>query len=162
MFQVEDGSGLPEANSFASVAFADSYFADRGVSTWAGNTAAKETALVRGTDYINSFFEKRFKGVQLTDTQALCFPRDVAGPLPTALLKATAEYALRALSGAQLASDLETSATGQRVLEVREKLGPLETETKYSDSVSASAMKAYPAADALLGKLLKYSGGVIR
>ena len=161
MFQVEDGSGLPDANSFASVAFADAYFADRGVTTWAGPNADKQTALVRGTDYINSFFEKRFKGVQLTDTQALCFPRDVAGALPTALLKATSEYALRALTGTQLAPDLQTSASGQLVLEERKKLGPLEKETKYSERTAAT-MRAYPAADALLTKLLKYSSGVMR
>lgn len=36
---VEDGTGLPDAESYASVAFADAYFTARNNSAWTGTDA---------------------------------------------------------------------------------------------------------------------------
>ena len=41
-FVVEDGTGLSNSNSFVAVAFADSYFADRNQTAWAGTDEAKK------------------------------------------------------------------------------------------------------------------------
>ena len=47
-FIVEDGTGVEDANSYTSVAFADAYFADRNNTTWSGASVAdKEFALVK-------------------------------------------------------------------------------------------------------------------
>ena len=51
---VEDGSGLSGANSYASTAQADTYASDRGLTAWTGDTATKEAALIRATDYLEA------------------------------------------------------------------------------------------------------------
>jgi hypothetical protein len=63
---VEDGSGIVGANSFATVAEADTYFADRGGNTvWdALADADKEAALIVATDYIEKKFGTRFQGTK--------------------------------------------------------------------------------------------------
>lgn len=82
---VEDGNGLPDANAYIDVAFADDYFTLRGVTAWNGaQTAAKEVAIVKATDYIDTVFTNRFLGVPAfvsmpadpVNDQALQFPRD--------------------------------------------------------------------------------------
>ena len=50
---VEDGTGLSNADSFVSVAYADTYFSTRGVSAWASLTN-KEALLIKATDYITT------------------------------------------------------------------------------------------------------------
>ena len=71
---VEDGNGLSDANSYVSIVYADDYFSARGVTSW--NTLSdseKESALIKGTDYINSVFD--WNGKKSSKTQALAFPR---------------------------------------------------------------------------------------
>jgi hypothetical protein len=81
----EDGNGLPTANAYVDVAFADAYFTLRANAAWtAANTAAKEVAIVKATDYIDTVWGTRFLGTQafISDPpnpavdQALQFPRD--------------------------------------------------------------------------------------
>lgn len=51
---VEDGSRPIGANTYASVADADTYHADRGFAAWADATDdEKATALIKATDYLN-------------------------------------------------------------------------------------------------------------
>lgn len=80
---VEDGNGLPTANSYADVAFADAYFSTRGVAAWTGSNSLKEAALIRATDYIDVVWGPKFLGTKAftypddpTTDQALEFPRD--------------------------------------------------------------------------------------
>lgn len=158
-FIVEDGTVVANANSFCTVQFADDYFADRGVAAWAGTNEFKEQRLVQATDYISMRF--RFRGAPVEAEQALPFPRTARGPLPAVLLKATCEYALRAIT-APLAPDPTVDTSGGKVLEKKEKVGPIEESYKYSESGSASLLQAYPAADMLLRGLLAQYRGVIR
>jgi hypothetical protein len=73
---VEDGTGKPDANSYASVATADAYHADRGNTAWLAEQAAKETALVRATQYIESRYRGRWPGTRLKlRDQRLEWPR---------------------------------------------------------------------------------------
>jgi hypothetical protein len=75
-FIVEDGTGLANSNSYVSVADADSYFADRGVTTWTGIDAVKQGALVRATSFIDVTFRQRFTGYRgKRHQQALEWPR---------------------------------------------------------------------------------------
>lgn len=163
-FVVEDGTGLADANSYASVAFADAYFAERGITAWTGTNTQKEQWLVQATDYIDFRFGRRFAGERLTTTQALIFPIDLYDGLPTVLLKATSEYALRAISG-PLAPDLTFNASGTAVTETFRKVGPIETKTKFATSGAGSVLmkfRPYPAADALLAELFITGDQVIR
>ena len=117
---VETGSGLPDANSYASVAFVDDYFLYRSnPTTWTdATTADKEQALRMATFYISERYGNRWRGVIDSDTQALDWPRSgvVDGDtglyydndeMPKRLLHATAEIALRYLAGTTLRPDVE-------------------------------------------------------
>ena len=117
-FQVDDGSGLTDANSYTDVAYADSYFLDRNNTTWSALTKAqKEALLILGTDYIETTYYGSFRGVVLVDTQALQFPRVDAYGLEInydRVKKAVCELALRAKDG-DLNKDIDRQAIEETV-----------------------------------------------
>jgi len=170
-FEVEDGTGLAGANSYASVAMADQYFLDRGVTAWASIAEAqKKAVLVQATDYIDQRYGARFIGARATDTQALEWPREYAGNyaddvVPTPLQRACAEYALRA-NGNPLAPDPKIDAAGVPMVTTMQKAGPVEqrfaTAAGSSNSASPVLLRPYPAADMYLRDLVYDGGGVIR
>ena len=98
---VEDGTGLPTANSFISLVDANTYHSDRGNTAWASASEAnRNAAIYYATDYINSSFQ--WRGSIVEDDQALNLPteggyddqgREIEG-LPAQVPKATAELAL--------------------------------------------------------------------
>lgn len=138
-FVVEDGTGLPDANSYASVAEADAYHADRGNTAWAGIEVVKESALVRATDYIEQVYSGRWKGARLTDNQALEWPRTAAEGIPSHIKQAVFQLALEGVSGANL------NPTLGRAIK-RRKVDVIETE--YMDNAKAGNTR--PAIDGLL------------
>lgn len=166
-FTVEDGTGVAGANAYIEVAFADAYFTDRGVTAWTGDNATKQAAIIKATDYIETRWGDKFKGSpeHLDPRQPLGFPRaclyDRAGQLvegiPEKLKKATAEYALRALSG-ELMPDPTVDASGAMVIGNRQKVGPIETEVTYAASMGVKTLKPYPAADRLLSEYVHGAG----
>lgn len=172
-FIPEDGTGLADANSYVALAFADQYFLDRAIATWTGDNSAKQSALVRATDYVENRYSEKFLGCKFSETQALHFPTDsgntdpdtgdkVPDAMPVKLLKAICEYAVRALT-ADLAPDLTTDDSGQRVLSKSETVGPLSESVTYASGGTVYVFRPYPAADVLLKGLFRSSGGgVIR
>lgn len=168
-FLVEDGTGLANANSGASIAEADAYFTDRLVTAWVGDDTTKQGALIRATDYIELRFASRFKGTAEFDgVQALSFPRlndeGASVGLPIAYKRAICEYAVRALS-APLAPDISVSSTGVGIIAESHKTGPITDTYRYASkgaTASVNLFRPYPAADALLGPLLKQRSGLIR
>jgi hypothetical protein len=140
-------------------------------------TAQKEAAIIRATDHIDRVYGSLFKGFKETDAQGLNWPRTGAyGPngyvlnaVPAQLQKATAEYALRALlygtltpdpppkgprQGLTQGGDVALYGEGEgEIVAVREKVGPLETETRYNPATSGS-LAAHPAADMFMRDLL--------
>lgn len=169
-FVVEDGDGLELANAYVAVAFVDTYHEDRGRTDWAGfSTAIKEDSIVRATDYIEWRFGTKFRGTRRGQSQGLEWPRISAfdnddflynNPLdavPRQLQKATAEYALIAARQGELApnpplptgdetldgtASTATENTSGIVTAKRERVGPLEEETKYADLTSAGSSQA--------------------
>lgn len=124
---VEDGTGLSDANSYVSVAYADDYFLARNVTSWASLTI-KEALLIQATDYMEAVYSESWKGTVLLDTQSLSFPRiiDDVTVYPDRLLKAVCELALKANEGALLV-DVE-----QRTIE--EKIDVITVKyAEYSD-----------------------------
>lgn len=117
-FQVDDGSGLTDANSYADVDYADSYFLDRNNTTWSALTKAqKEALLILGTDYIETTYYGSFKGVMLNNLQSLQFPRvDVYGLDINydRVKKAVCELAIRANDGV-LNKDIDKQAIEETV-----------------------------------------------
>ena len=124
-FVVETGAGLANANSFASVAAADAYVADRGITGWSTlTTTAKEQALIRATDYLEATYRSAWKGFRNTEAQALSWPRyDVwvemflidSDTVPSAVVRATIEMALKATTNTDLIPDTGRTITREKV-----------------------------------------------
>lgn len=154
---VEDGTGLPEADSYASVDFADAYHAARGNTVWADydTTEVKEPALRKATDYMVQMYRERWQGYRLLIDQALDWPRTDVVVYPFALASdiVPAEVAQACVRLALLiAGGAELTPPTERVV-IREKVGPLETE--YAPGYPAHTV--YRDIDALLQPFL--SGG---
>ena len=166
-FLAEDGTGLELANSLVDVAYADEYFLERSIATWTGTTAVKQSALIRATDYIETRFAHLFIGDKKNPAQALSFPRVNTGAaeMPVAAMRAVCEYAVRSLS-VILLPDPEIHASGQGLERTREKIGPIEEETRFQYQgigTQRIIIRPYPGADMLLRGLLRQdSGKVIR
>jgi hypothetical protein len=130
---VEDGTGLPDADSYIATVDANLYHANRGNTAWAGlNTLSKEAALRRATDYMLQVYRWRWAGQRKTITQSLDWPRyevpmrDAPGgygtvsayydenSVPVAVRNACAELALRAATG-DLAPDVGRVAARERI-----------------------------------------------
>lgn len=163
-FIVEDGTGVAGATSYTTVDFANDYFADRGIATWAGNGSQKEAALILATDYLDGRFT--FIGQQVAFDQALEWPRTGtpydSDVIPVDLQKACVEYALRALTSA-LAPDPTTDPSGQQLTKKRSKVGPIEKEVEYAEGGSMRIYKNYPSADVYLkGLVISASRRAIR
>jgi hypothetical protein len=164
-FTPEDGTGLPNANSYIDVAFADTYHADRNQTDWTDlSTDAKQGFLVRATDYIDKRFGKKFRGFRQQKSQALEWPRLDAfdndeyllDGIPSQLQKACAEYALRAITNSELAPD----NTNTGVQAFTRRIGPIELKDELSTTVpstllSPQSINDYPEADLWIGELLK-------
>lgn len=132
---VEDGTGKADAESYISVANADTRQAALGITNWATLiTAEKEQALRRATAYMEQALRERWHGYRLNGTQALSWPRwyviidnfpvDPA-TVPAAVASACSDLAVKAAAG-DLNADLARGV-------VREKVGPVDTEfDRYS------------------------------
>lgn len=187
-FTVEDGTVVADANSYASVAYFESYFTDRGVDHSAMSNTQKEQALVRATDYVDKRFGRLFRGYRSSSSQELEWPRNDAyddndyplSPVPKVLKQAVCEYAWRSHNLGELAPDpalsfntrdslgTGTTESASNVESLREKVGPIETETRFGSSSSsgvrtatgssltqADTIPAYPAADLLLEGIIE-------
>ena len=156
------------ADSYASIAEADSYAADyfssADLAAWnAASTAIKEAALRQATQYIDANFEPRFPGQIVSISQALAWPRvnayDRAGriltDIPTVIKNSTTELAgRRVVSGGSLVEAQERGV-------IREKVGPLEVE--YTDTAASGAQSTrYLWATQLLSPVLKPAGRQIK
>jgi len=156
---VEDGTGLATAESYISVADADTRRTNLGAdATWtAATTAEKEEALRAATEYMEGSFRQSWKGTKLTRDQALSWPRYGAtvdgytvdsDVVPGEVANACADLALKSL-GEDLTPDLERAV-------IREKVGPLETEY---DRASPQA-KRFRAVANMLAPFLKGSSAM--
>lgn len=121
---VETGSGSASAESFASVADADTYHAVRGNPAWVAlATADKEAALRKATDWLEQQYLGLWAGNRKTTTQALAWPRtDVfmdgvqlsSSAVPIQVVRACCELAARA-SSASLTVDQGAQVKSEQV-----------------------------------------------
>lgn len=167
---VEDGTGLDNANSYASIADGDTYHSLYGNTTWTdADGSQKATALVHATRYLDLRWEFFGEVVYPDDGgvlgQALKWPRTNSGAslidargnevgsdeVPQIIIDATLEYALEyLLTGSLLPTPSVPDDAGRFVTLVREKLGPLESETRFSDTRSTSLVRKYSQADRMV------------
>ena len=163
-FVVETGAGLSNANSYLSEADADSYHADHSGSTdWSGASSSdKQKALRLATQYLDTKYDGRWKGVRTSESQSLAWPRynvsDSDGytydsdDLPQKLKDATAELALKVIEGDTLLDDLTDSGT---IKKSRVKVDTIEEEIEYLGG--NSPVKKYMLIDHLIKQLIQSS-----
>lgn len=146
---VEDGTGKPDAESLASVEFADIYHANRGNTVWATlDTAIKEQLLRKATDYAVTLYATVWGSLPMFAGQALPFPRVQWGAIvPPTIQQAIAELALTARS-----TPLMPNVTRGKK---RVKVGSLEVEYDGNAATStqfvAATLRFAPFLSALTG-----------
>ncbi|SDF81542.1 MULTISPECIES: DnaT-like ssDNA-binding protein [unclassified Duganella] len=162
MLVTETGRGLPNAESYASVAAADARCVAMGVTDWAPRTEPeKEVALRRATQFMLANYRQRWAGRRVYQAQALDFPRyDVcvddfpvrSDVVPAEVVNACIDLAVRAADGTALLPDLDV---GNNQIK-RDKTGPLETEY-FENNTDASSR--FVAIDAVLEPFFGAAGG---
>ena len=140
-FQVEDGSGLPTATSYASVADVLQALEDRGehAAFDALATEAQQVALNVATDYIDQRYGGRWRGRRVAYEQALDWPRTGvvdddgftvdAAAIPPALVEALAQAVKRHVAGTELLPDVDAGGAGIRREAV--SVGPIKEDITY-------------------------------
>lgn len=165
---VEDGTGLANANSYISLAAANTYFANNAILAWEAldDNDDKIPLLIRAQQYMSRTYGLLWAAYRSTGTQRLDWPRyGVEKPLafrpypdqpypgvyqpneiPFQIGEAQAEIALRINlnDGSDLDIDLGP-------LVVREKVGPIETQ--YAEGTRQQTV--YQSVDAMLMPFLK-------
>lgn len=157
MIIVEDGSGVPNANSYVTVAEYRAYATPRGVSLPVSD-AEVETQLILACDYLESL---SWLGMPTYDDQALAWPRDeirigcnlIADDMvPNKIKLAQMQLAIQVNAGI----DLLPSVAGGTASIVREKVGPLETE--YATSLTVGTQPYFRSVNVLLASYVGGSG----
>ena len=144
----------------------------------ADGTAVTLTAIAPGSSGDFTTISEASSNVTTTDfsggldggQQPLIFPREslytrsgakVEG-VPIEAKNCAAEYVVRAAAG-ELAPDPTADAYGGTITRLREKVGPIDTETEYlPGSTTGSKLPAYPAADRWMRPYAKAAGRTIR
>lgn len=155
----ETGAGLASAESYASVAEANAYFAARKNAAWdaADVVDQKEPALRQAAQYLD--VQYRFKGARLSLDQALSWPRSGVSfdgyilrsdAVPRQIKDACCELAVRAITGSLLA---DTAA--QYVASVA--VGPIH---RTMSAPTNGGQQRYAVVDALLRGLVRGDGGI--
>jgi len=159
---VEDGTSKTDADSYLSVADADTYHTAHSASTdWSGaETADKEKSLRLATQFLDAKFNGLWRGYRTYQDQSLDWPRAcvedndgysyVSDQMPQKLLDATAELALKVAGGDTLLDDVDRPGIS-KTKEV--KVGPITIKKDYLGG--DSPFKRYPLVEELLRPLLK-------
>lgn len=157
---VEDGTGLTDSNSYVSVVFADDYFSVRNISEWEKlEETAKESALIRATDYVDNIFQ--WYGKKLNYEQSLRFPRsnlvDYEGNaikgIPNCLKQAVCDAALVISQGTDLFQTKE--ANGDIVSET---IGQLSFTYSKTNKENVTGSSLYDSINTKLRGLFKDTG----
>lgn len=150
MLIVETGAGVPNANSYADVAFIREYAGLRRVPI-SDDNAIIEGYAIDAMDLIES---RKFKGVRTYVDQPLAFPRTgvrtedglyASNAIPSILKRAQAALVVYRSQGIEFFG----TVSGEGAIK-RDKVGPLETE--YFEAPSTIGL-SIPLADSLLAGL---------
>lgn len=152
---VEDGTGLPNADSYVSVADCQAYAAAHGLA-FAGEEAALEAALRNATLYLDG--EYTYRGERATGTQALEWPRTVVDGVPREVVSACCELAVRALKG-PLWQDVSSTTAGAAI---EKTVGPITTKYATAEGVRNDGQTRYAGVTAMLRRWLSSYGSSVK
>lgn len=144
---VESGEGLPDADSYVSVADCTTYATAHNL-TFTGTESEQEAKLRRATQYLDA--EYAYKGEQLTASQALAWPRTVVAGIPREIVSACCELACKP---GDLWADVEASAV------IEKTIGPI---TKKYAAPANGGQKRFAGVDALVKRWTVGGGATIK
>lgn len=148
-FVVEDGTGLPNSNSYVTVLEYRDYYADRGIDKSSETDAEIEGYLVRATEFIDLTY--KFKGEILVSTQALEFPR-LIDEVDT-LVPQRVKYATINMGNYLVSENDPYIDPNKNIQSKKEKVGPIETDISYvtgGDAKPSNPAVNYPSVTAYL------------
>ncbi|GAA0907681.1 hypothetical protein GCM10009552_15940 [Rothia nasimurium] len=160
MLIIEDGTGKPDAESYATAEDLAMYAAKRGV-TVPDDDAAREVLLVKAMDKLGEY-DARWLGCRASATQALAWPRkDVwlndmrfsTSSIPRELQYAQLAFAIEAVK-----NDLQKTVTPQDTGPVIEKTVDGAVTVKYANPGKVLPVSAFAKPEALVNVLLKRGG----
>lgn len=155
---IEDGTGVADANSYATRAELIAFAALRGVTI--PDVDASDVHLIKAMDYLETL-ASRYVGTRTYETQLLSWPRtdaffrDIDYPvdeIPTTLKKAQLQLAVYSFQGIDLAPAVHEKFV------ISETVGPI--STTYSQAVNTNSQPFFPLVDAWLSPLLTYGGAM--
>lgn len=163
---LEDGTGLDNSNSYASIAEFKTYYNDRDIDVSDYGTSQITAALIEATAYAD--LRWRFKGRPLENDQALEFPRrglfDRYGKkvdgLPADIKSAVIIYGLEWLKNELYPTP--PSGNSKDLKKKKTVVGPITTEVEYQGNATAATYLAFPLADRLCKKYTNSAGGTAR
>lgn len=159
---LEDGSGVPDANSYTTLDDAITYCTDHGLTFAASPSTLGEAALIRASIAIDARYSGSYPGYRMAGrSQGLQWPRaaayDASGwlisdrEIPIEIIQATIEAAVRELvEPNSMMPDLERGGQIQSI-----RAGPV--EITYSST--ASARTTFTLIDGILSNVLSGLGG---
>lgn len=154
---VEDGTGLSNAQAYASLSELNSYLLERNKTTVWSDTEKEAALVISAKDWIDG--EHEFSGSPLNSDQSLKFPRDIWDGVPKDIVKANVKAAFLQLNSVLLPDPTQTSINGD-IVSVRKKLDVLESEIVYAEGTSKRYSMDIPSGLQLLIKpYLKQSTG---
>jgi len=167
---VEDGTIVPDANSYVSVDDIIKYAEARGVVLIPGSPidpVKVAIMAINAMDYIE-MFKYRWKGKRVNPSlQRLSWPREgvvidgerwPSDKIPDELIAAQCQLCIQISRGVNL---LPTVSADEAFI-TKEKVGPIETEYSEAVRLAASNLPVMPAVDALLAVLLDGALGRLR
>lgn len=153
---VEDGTGIPNANTYVSLADAQTYLTMRGLPVPSDDVLTSQ--LINGMDYLGL---KGWVGVPEFDTQALDWPRVASRRcrcqrVPVGIPQKLIQAQCRLTYDAAQIGDLMPTQSGPFV--IMEKVDVLETQ--YSQTINTDGSPTFPMVDALLSGLIDFESNV--
>jgi hypothetical protein len=157
---VEDGSGLPNANSYCDLDYALEYCTMKGYTSWQSLSETEQKVfIIRGTEFVDNFYN--WRGRKGKGSQALSFPRFdlydddhyLINGIPEKLKKACLEAAF--LNSSTDASTLFSTKDENGAIK-RQKVDSLEVEY-FNNQQNETNLNAvdYTTIYDILNKLLK-------
>ena len=171
-FTVEDGSGVAGADTYCTVAFADTYHVQRSnPAAWTAlSTQGKENALREATFYLQRKYGRSWYGYQRTAAQGLAWPRSSvtdtdtgfavgSDEIPVKLQRAVSAVALRVANGVDLSPDI--AAAADNVGSSSFSVGGISVNDTYI-GVQNSAPRFPEVAAEIRGLLSSTPGGIVQ
>lgn len=158
---VEDGTQIPNANSYVDLAFAAAYHLAQGNSDWSGEDADLERSLSVACRALEQLYGADLKSCIADGTQERLFPRIwftdghgrivEQGDVPTCWKEAQCEIALLHLQGIDVfPTEADAAIKSQSV-----KVGELETATEFWGAVNKVRFDNFRKVELLLKPILR-------